>query len=369
MYFSAAPSSGAGTYTMLTSSRPLTLVLQSEERKDPPKAIYNKSGQLLQPCLKRGVKQRTKPRFVYFGADLEHIRLFSKSEPPINAAKDASAMESKPSFSEPPAAARFIPIRKPMPKFSCFEESAVVLEAVDYANNSLHGTIKVHNLAFKKDIFVRMTTDGWKTFEDVSAVFQRSISSVDGNRPGLDRFSFSVPLADAETTMHISLCACYRVNGHEFWDNNQGSNYLFKLVAPTEAAPAATGVSKPSTAISDCDSIELCTEPTHSFASSTFQTLTTKHTSAVPPISRTDACRYMVYSEAKFSTVPASNHAAYASLSLFHAPQWPGYHTDSANTGYRVPSPLRASSPSACAGSPLAMSHGWASYSHTLLHC
>ncbi|KAJ1747424.1 hypothetical protein LPJ79_005263, partial [Coemansia sp. RSA 1821] len=123
-----------------------------------------------------------------------------------------------------------------MPKFSCFEDSAVVLETVDYANNSLHGTIKVHNLAFKKDIFVRMTTDGWKTFEDVPAVFQRSISSVDGNRPGLDRFSFSAPIAEAEHTMHISLCACYCVDGQEFWDNNQGTNYLFKLVAPTAAA-------------------------------------------------------------------------------------------------------------------------------------
>ncbi|KAJ2647127.1 hypothetical protein IWW40_004925 [Coemansia sp. RSA 1250] len=267
-----------------------------------------------------------------------------------------------------------------MPKFSCFEDSAVVLETVDYANNSLHGTIKVHNLAFKKDIFVRMTTDGWKTFEDVPAVFQRSISSVDGNRPGLDRFSFSAPIAEAEHTMHISLCACYCVDGQEFWDNNQGTNYLFKLVAPTAAAAAGISAPKPSTAISDCDSIEICTESPYSFASSTFQAPTTKHTSAVPSISSTDACRYMEYSEAKFSSVPASNHTAYASyisklqsesasLPLFHTPQWPSYHAGSTGTVYRVPSPLRASSPSICADSPLAMSHAWASYSPTPLHC
>ncbi|KAJ2297735.1 hypothetical protein IWW54_006737, partial [Coemansia sp. RSA 2705] len=177
-----------------------------------PKAIYAKSGQLVKSCLKSQARAsqmlspRAAPRFVHFGSDSKQVRWFYKSEPSMNAASD-------PDFNDPvhtSCTAIMTPIRKPAPMFSHYEASPVVLETVEFADQTLCGTIKVHNLAFEKQVFVRMTTDEWKTVEDIPAAFQRSITGVDSNRPGVDRFRFAIPVPAADHAAFISLCVCYR---------------------------------------------------------------------------------------------------------------------------------------------------------------
>ncbi|KAJ2386255.1 protein phosphatase 1, regulatory subunit [Coemansia sp. RSA 2611] len=329
---------------------------------------------------------RAAPRFVHFGSDSKQVRWFYKSEPSMNAASD-------PDFNDPvhtSCTAIMTPIRKPAPMFSHYEASPVVLETVEFADQTLCGTIKVHNLAFEKQVFVRMTTDEWKTAEDIPAAFQRSITGVDSNCPGVDRFRFAIPVPAADHAAFISLCVCYRVNGQEFWDNHRGANYLFKIAPPV--APAIAQVVSAAGCIGsspDRDAVETC--PTSSTCSYGFSAPVSQArlplAAAGPSVSNADAHRYMQYSEAKFSSVGAASYPAYSSsisklqselasmydgLPLFQASQWSSSYMfgDAQSADFcRALSPLRASSPIMCAGSPLAASHAWATCSATPLHC
>ncbi|KAJ2724917.1 hypothetical protein H4S00_002169 [Coemansia sp. D1744] len=324
------------------------------------------------------------PRSVHFGAD--QVRRFYKSEPSASAASDPIPDALTQPENAASLSAVMTPIRKPAPTRLHFEPSPVVLESVDYAHKALYGSIKVHNLAFEKHIFVRTTKDDWETIEDIPAVFQRSITGADGSCPGLDRFCFTIPAAVVDSAFHVSMCVCYKVDGQEFWDSNQGANYLFKISpAAATALPAAVITSTSSDNDLGCDAIKTCSKPSefsYGFASSVEQT-PQKVLSEIPSISNADARRYMQYSEAKFSFVAPPNRAVYSScmsklqtelafmyegLPLFQALQWSSNYTQSGDF-YSATSPLRTSSPIMCTGSPLATSHSWASCPATLLHC
>ncbi|PIA15875.1 hypothetical protein COEREDRAFT_81609 [Coemansia reversa NRRL 1564] len=196
------------------------------------------------------------------------------------------------------------------------------------------------------------------------------------------------------------MCVCYKVNGQEFWDNNNGVDYLFKLLPvplwPINAAPTFTGVPAPtnalgitSAAIIDHDAIKLCSARSnvcHGFDSPC--RAEEAQPNLMTDISKANAGRYMHYSEARFSNVIDSNRAAYASCISKLQSEMPLVHGSAplstllpqsisnslagtqADCIYRVQSPMRASSPIACAGIPLAASHVWPSMcSPTPLHC
>ncbi|ORX68686.1 hypothetical protein DL89DRAFT_293898 [Linderina pennispora] len=272
-----------------TSPRRLTLILRPQNKPTPhlPSVACTASGKRIKSCMKKSSSvcgQSGKvPRFVHFGATLEHTRWFYKSETPKHASADPrfESQDHETCGDE----LRLVPLRKPSPSFSPFEPSPVVLESVEYARGTLTGTIKVHNLAFEKQVSVRLTTDEWKTVVDVTAEFLRSVAPVDGVRPGVDRFRFKHPLK-AEPTQ-VSICVRYGVNDQEFWDNNQGANYCFKLAA---AAPKRA-VSEP-----------LVRKPQNNFA---FAAPARRSPSPSYGVSAADASRYMRYSEAAFNEPPA----------------------------------------------------------------
>ncbi|KAJ2000634.1 hypothetical protein GGI04_004074 [Coemansia thaxteri] len=241
MYFpSSRPSArscGSATQTVRACPRPMTLVLQSPA---PPTGI--------RPCLKQcGSPRAAAAHTVRFGTQLEHTRLFFKADAPRAAGCDPATALSLTGFL--PAAAGCAP---------------VVLESVDVAGSALVGCIRVHNLAFEKSVTVRLTRDAWRSFEDVPAVFERSIA-------GVDRFGFSVPCADVDAPTTIALCVRYRAGGQEHWDNNAGANHSVVVSPKPLSAPSTTRA------------------PARPF-------------SAVPP---SDSRRYMRYSEALFSPVLA----------------------------------------------------------------
>ncbi|KRZ54676.1 Protein phosphatase 1 regulatory subunit 3B, partial [Trichinella nativa] len=101
-------------------------------------------------------------------------------------------------------------------------QNNVVLENVLLRNDiqSLHGTVKVKNLAFEKEVYVRCTTDEWATFQDHPATFLCNTSGI------FDTFlfDFEIPLDD-DTRQRIEFCISYRVAGQQFWDNNDNANY------------------------------------------------------------------------------------------------------------------------------------------------
>ncbi|KAJ1665315.1 hypothetical protein GGF38_002995, partial [Coemansia sp. RSA 25] len=285
-------------------SRPLTLVLHSA----PPTTAAPRSaaGLVVKPCIKRqadaiaaqAVQVVPVPRFVHFDAQLEHTRLFFKSDSPKHAACDpapAPQIHATPVPQPAYAAAgafRLVPVRRPTPSFVPYESAPVVLESVELSGLALAGCIKVHNLAYEKVVAVRLTRDDWKTSEDVPAVYLRSIARADSRRPGIDRFAFTIPCTSIATPTTISMCVSYRVNGQEHWDNNKGSNYSFALTPV--AATSATAQVKPTTSDTSARS------SARSFTRGFDAPLPGRPASANSPLPA-DTRRYMRYSEARFS--------------------------------------------------------------------
>ncbi|KAJ2702779.1 Protein phosphatase 1 regulatory subunit 3B [Coemansia spiralis] len=167
-----------------------------------------------------------------------------------------------------------------------------------------------------------MTADEWRTYTDIPATYSSSSSIA---TTGFDHFSFALPVVDAVPEVCVALCVCYRVGGCEYWDNNGGANYLFRLSRPAMPPPAAAA---PPAAT---------------------------HTLSPPPTTAPSSAtkRYMRYSEAQFSAaiydgapLPPPSH--WSSSYLFGSAQLSDL--------YR-------------AHSPLAASHAWPSLSATPLHC
>jgi protein phosphatase 1 regulatory subunit 3A/B/C/D/E len=158
-------------------------------------------------------------------------------------------------------------------------EKNVSLENVVLNRFQLSGTIKVKNISYSKQVFVRTSFNKWTTFEDHLAqyVANDTYSSSGGggganggagssggnvmssptssslsatfyslNRPDYSmqpkhkefdtfRFEFELPRtaqenasADPNNSVNASIqfCVCYRTdNSGEFWDSNEGKNY------------------------------------------------------------------------------------------------------------------------------------------------
>lgn len=110
----------------------------------------------------------------------------------------------------------------------------VCLENAVVTNLTITGVIRVANIGFHKSARVRYTTNGWTTFHDISASYVKK--SCDGPT---DRFSFSI-VAPAKLGLHekLEFALSYCVNTVEYWDSNDGRNYVFECFAkttPTEA--------------------------------------------------------------------------------------------------------------------------------------
>ncbi|KAJ2079863.1 hypothetical protein H4R24_003485 [Coemansia sp. RSA 988] len=221
----------------------------------PPAEVRKDSGEIVRSCLRRrsattaatpctpepasaSASDMRKPRFVHFGAHLERVRWFLKAQSPQAVCEDAQPDEVASA-----EGLRLTAICRPTPSFVVYEEAPVVVEQVTLGDGprgsraALVGSVKVHNVAFEKSVVVRYSTDQWRTTQETTATFSRTLTAAQGARPGVDRFAFTVALpAHTALPLTVALCVRYRVAGAEHWDSNGGTNYVFRIAQP--AAPA-----------------------------------------------------------------------------------------------------------------------------------
>lgn len=79
------------------------------------------------------------------------------------------------------------------------------------------GTVKVKNISFQKEVFIRCTWDHWKTQQDTICTYT-PIGGSSGAYVLYDTFSFKLTLPPSSNT--VEFCVCFRADGKEFWDNN-----------------------------------------------------------------------------------------------------------------------------------------------------
>ena len=120
----------------------------------------------------------------------------------------------------PQPASDYLTFRRKLDQENVSLENVIVRES----EQSLVGTIKVRNLAYDKEVVVRTSNDSWKTHEDVHCTYVEQPGS-----PALilyDTFRFRLTLP-VKSNM-IEFCVRYRTDGKEYWDNNDGKNFVVR---------------------------------------------------------------------------------------------------------------------------------------------
>ncbi|XP_058062056.1 uncharacterized protein LOC131212275 [Anopheles bellator] len=95
------------------------------------------------------------------------------------------------------------------------------------------GTVKVKNLSYHKEVILRSSCDNWKTHEDTFCTYSLVGNGAASAYLIFDTFSFKVTLPPK--SRRIEFCACFKCDGVEYWDNNDGRNYsLTNRIAPRQ---------------------------------------------------------------------------------------------------------------------------------------
>lgn len=231
------------------------------------RSIRNKSGKPIKPSLKNaklpslsiptsgGVVQSepttpTLSKAVHFDAKLEHVKLFLSKQKPLavsrdrDPATDTSGTESDlPSFvraSSDDSMEKQIELQiRNMPSIPPKNADVTMQElTLSQSDKSITGRVRVRNIAYEKWVAARFTLDLWQTTSEVTAHYVESVD--DG---AFDIFTFTIRLHDLwsrieERTMFVALR--YTTAGKQFWDNNDGANYMLKFVGKLVARKAPT---------------------------------------------------------------------------------------------------------------------------------
>ncbi|KAM3955201.1 glycogen binding subunit 70E [Aphomia sociella] len=118
-------------------------------------------------------------------------------------------------------------------------DECVSLENVIIKQNecAVDGTVKVKNLDFTKEVFVRLTSDGWATSEDTYCAFVESGPLSKNGSSMYDTFGFRLQLPIH--SRRLDFCVCFSCKSVQYWDNNRGTNYIIEK-SSTRSVPAVS---------------------------------------------------------------------------------------------------------------------------------
>lgn len=159
------------------------------------------------------------------GLQLTHIKVMSEAscEPPIWTLQFLAHV-TQGLISPVPTEQWTIEFRQPASEYLKFrdriEEKNISLENViiQESESSVVGTVKVKNISFQKEVFVRSSWDNWKSQTDTFCTFSKIGSSA---YTIYDTFSFKLTLPP--NSRKLEFCVCFRANSCEYWDNNNVS--------------------------------------------------------------------------------------------------------------------------------------------------
>lgn len=140
------------------------------------------------------------------GFGLKHKSLYELSDPPKRTEPEVIFTFVQPS-SEPDFFARV-------------EKNNVCLENMKRDGPCLQGYVRVTNIAYHKKVSVRLTTDAWRSHQDIECTYSHTFQ--DSNT---DCFTFKLPISGEQ----LELALQYQVNEQCYWDNNAGRNYKITI--------------------------------------------------------------------------------------------------------------------------------------------
>ncbi|XP_076325555.1 uncharacterized protein LOC143233311 [Tachypleus tridentatus] len=99
----------------------------------------------------------------------------------------------------------------------------VCLENIIASGLNVQCYVRVLNISFEKLVVARYTTNEWLSYDDVLANY------VHGSYDGLsDKFSWNFFVPFMSEGQRLIFAIRFLANGQEFWDNNDGKNYILR---------------------------------------------------------------------------------------------------------------------------------------------
>ncbi|XP_060792860.1 protein phosphatase 1, regulatory subunit 3Da [Neoarius graeffei] len=214
----------------------------------PTPIIQRRSQSLPSPSERRRLSRRIGVRFVdSLGMDLENVKVFKSGEDPFvpehvlfrllmnaelaaNKGLEISLPYLKPVFPEQPGdCSNFL---------DRLYNQQVCLERVLCYEPGIIGIVQVVNLAFEKEVTIRYSFTNWKSCAESKAYWVAN-KYLEGHSSGCNcdgfRFHLPVPPFILHPGAVLEFAICYKVQGNQFWDNNEGQNY--KLVCQSYNIP------------------------------------------------------------------------------------------------------------------------------------
>ena len=217
--------------------------------------VCKKSGQLVKSSLKSSksatrntlsvvtVPQSSKSepttptqKAVHFDSQLEHVKLFLAEQKPLAVSRDGSPTDDtsgtdsdfpKSIYGEGDdrRSQKKLHMQLSNMRTKINPDSDVALESLSLTPDGTRilGRVRVRNIAFSKCVAIRFTFDSWQTTSEVTG---RYVESIDGK---FDKFSFTIRLYDLLARIEdktLFMAIRYSVAGQDFWDNNDGQNYM-----------------------------------------------------------------------------------------------------------------------------------------------
>ncbi|NXJ88987.1 PR3CB phosphatase, partial [Corythaixoides concolor] len=197
--------------------------------------------------------QKKKKRVVFAdtkGLSLTAVRFFSKIEEDLcdlqHALSDLACFRPRLRDLRPEVCRYVLDFPQPSADYVTFRSrlhsNFVCLENCLIQDHALSGTVKVRNIEYEKKVMVRITFDGWKSFQDVSCQYMHSTyGSAD-----TDTFSFELALPKSSISRRATeFCISFQCRQKTHWDNNHGRNYKICHVgtirSPSHAVKSANG--------------------------------------------------------------------------------------------------------------------------------
>lgn len=192
--------------------------------------------------------QRKIVRFAdILGLDLSQVKVFMDDIPKVPKAAyadldvnlsdiEVGSPVTKPLLSAPPHRSGRFPDFSLVAMFNQPGGSCQFLETVNRQKvclenafmegpNVVKGIVRVANISFQKAVMVRWTVNNWKTVAENDAEYV--VGSSSGNT---DKFTFRLSYPPLKTGDRLQFCLRYECQG-EHWDSNNGSNYIFQVLA------------------------------------------------------------------------------------------------------------------------------------------
>ncbi|XP_054853213.1 protein phosphatase 1 regulatory subunit 3C-B-like [Eublepharis macularius] len=199
----------------------------------------------------KGCRGKKKKKVVFAdmkGFSLTAVRIFSKIEEDLcdlhHALANLTSFRNKYRGSRLEMRKYVLDFSQPSADYSAFrsrlQSSFVSLESCLIQEKSLSGTIKVRNIHYEKKVYIRITFDSWKTFQDICCQYMHNTYGF----TDMDAFSFEVALPKTTPSGSVEFCISFQCGPKVYWDNNQGKNYRIRQEVASSPPGALSRLAK-----------------------------------------------------------------------------------------------------------------------------